>query len=90
MYKQVKSNSQVNSSTGTKSKSKEKVSDKNIPINHLNHMLHNYKNDSYNYINMKEVESKSKHEQRKKSARSPANQHKKKGSYKLNAIYKQL
>lgn len=88
----VKSTSynQLNSSKGNKSKSKDKLVEKNITFNQLNGMLHNYTDDTYNYLHVKDVEPKNIKVKGNKTTKSPHSKHQKKSSYKLNMIYKQL
>jgi flagellar capping protein FliD len=53
-------------------------------------MLHNYKNETMNYLNISDADQAQKKLKGNKTTRSPTGQTKKKGQNKLNVIYKQL
>lgn len=85
----AKSYSQLSSSDGHKSKSKEKLS-QNLKLNSISSALGNLKNEPYSYLNVKASEVKTSRSKGHKTTRSPANQHKKKGPHSINTIYKLL
>jgi hypothetical protein len=76
----------MNSNEGNKSK--ERVIDKNLTMGHLKDVFDTYKDHQVSHA---DLEHTSKVKQGNKTQRSSGtNGHKKKGTYKLNAIYKQL
>lgn len=76
--------SRNNSNKGDKSTSREKDVEKGMTINHLQSILHNCKNETFEYMNRDKPNGHT-------SIRSPSSkQPKKKSTNKLNVVYKQL
>ena len=82
----VKSLTQINTRTNNKSKNREKPDEKSMTLNQLNHMVHDYKNESLSHYNMQDANIKI---EGKKSANTTQNRYKNKG-LKTKNVYKQL